>query len=51
MGIFGQGIFIDPANQLVIASNGNWTTATGMNGERAERTAFYRAVQKSVMEE
>ncbi len=52
MGIFGQGIFIDPANQLVIASNGNWTTAVGdKDGERYERTAFYRAVQNAVAAE
>ena len=49
MGIFGQGIFIDPANQLVIASNGNWTSATGQtNGERDERTAFYQTVRAAV---
>ncbi len=49
MGIFGQGIFIDPANQLVIASNGNWTTATGQkDGERGERTAFYQSVRKAL---
>ncbi|MFN5759519.1 MAG: serine hydrolase domain-containing protein, partial [Sphingomonadaceae bacterium] len=27
-GIFGQGIFIDPKRKLIIASNGNWPTAT-----------------------
>jgi CubicO group peptidase (beta-lactamase class C family) len=26
-GIFGQGIFIDPARKLVIASNANWAAA------------------------
>ena len=47
-GIFGQGIFIDPARQLVIASNGNWPTARGRNGERAARRAFYDAVQAAI---
>lgn len=45
-GIFGQGIFIDPARNLVIATNGNWTTAIGLqNGERARRADFNRAIQ------
>lgn len=48
-GIFGQGIFIDPNRNLVIASNGNWTTALGnQDGENAAREAFYRAVQQAV---
>jgi CubicO group peptidase (beta-lactamase class C family) len=43
-GIFGQGIFIDPARKLVIASNANWTRATaGDEGEKRE--AFYKLVQ------
>lgn len=46
-GIFGQGIFIDPARELVIASVGNWPTAT--DRERAGlRQAFYQAVQAAV---
>lgn len=45
-GIFGQGIFIDPARNLVIATNGNWTTALGLkDGECARRADFNRAVQ------
>ena len=43
-GIFGQGIFIDPKRQLVIASNANWTRAT-MGPEGEAREAFYRQVQ------
>jgi CubicO group peptidase (beta-lactamase class C family) len=44
MGIFGQGIFIDPKRNLVIASNGNWERAdAGPEGE--ERDAFYKQVQ------
>ena len=43
-GIFGQGIFIDPKRQLVIASNADWTRAT-KGPEPAAREAFYRQVQ------
>ncbi|MFM5949325.1 MAG: serine hydrolase domain-containing protein [Novosphingobium sp.] len=43
-GIFGQGIFIDPKRNLVIASNANWTRATlGPEGEARE--VFYKRVQ------
>ena len=48
-GIFGQGIFIDPERQLVIASNANWKTALGLaDKEWPERASFYRAVQAAV---
>ena len=48
-GIFGQGIFIDPARNLVIASNANWTSATGsQDGEWPARDAFYTAVQRAI---
>lgn len=43
-GIFGQGIFIDPARRLVIASNGNWPRATP-EAHAGAREAFYRQVQ------
>jgi CubicO group peptidase (beta-lactamase class C family) len=43
-GIFGQGIFIDPARRLVIASNSNWTRADE-GPEGAAREAFYKQVQ------
>ena len=46
-GIFGQGIFIDPKRKLIIASNGNWPTATG-GPEQVERDRFYAAVQRAV---
>jgi CubicO group peptidase (beta-lactamase class C family) len=46
-GIFGQGIFIDPVRNLVIASNGNWPVASDPK-LMAERLAFYRAVQAAV---
>ena len=46
-GIFGQGIFIDPARRLVIATNGNWPTAQDAD-RAAAREAFYKAVQKAV---
>lgn len=47
-GIFGQGIFIDPKRKLVVASNGNWPTATDPEGVGKAREAFYRAVQQAV---
>lgn len=47
-GIFGQGIFIDPTRKLVIATNGNWPTATDPDGVGAERERFYKAVQAAV---
>ncbi len=46
-GIFGQGIFIDPKRKLVIASNGNWPTATDGKGASA-REAMYRSVQAAI---
>ncbi len=46
-GIFGQGIFIDRARNLVIASNSNWPTATD-DALEAERNAFYRRVQAAI---
>lgn len=47
-GIFGQGIFIDPKRGLVIASNGDWPTATDPDGVGAAREAFYKKVQAAV---
>ncbi|SDR95029.1 CubicO group peptidase, beta-lactamase class C family [Halopseudomonas sabulinigri] len=49
-GIFGQGIFIDPNRQLVIASNGNWPQATDAQGgdQSKQRLAFYRQVQQAI---
>ncbi len=47
-GIFGQGIFIDPARNLVIASNANWPKARDDLGKAADRFAFYQAVQAAV---
>jgi len=46
-GIFGQGIFIDPNRNLVIASNGNWPIASGPE-PRERRNAFYWAVQAAI---
>ena len=46
-GIFGQGIFIDPARQLVIAGVGNWPVATDA-AIGAQRLAFYRSVQAAI---
>ena len=50
-GIFGQGIFIDPKRRLIIATNGNWKTATDEAGVGAERERFYKAVQTAVDQE
>lgn len=49
-GIFGQGIFIDPERQLVIASNGNWPKASARQGgdQSEKRLAFYRQVQLAI---
>jgi len=48
-GIFGQGIFIDPQRNLVIATNSSWTTALGdVDREHANREAFYRTVVEAI---
>jgi len=46
-GIFGQGIFIDRARHLVIASNADWPRADG-GPQPDEREAFYRRVQAAI---
>lgn len=46
-GIFGQGIFIDRARRLVIASNADWTRAS-KGPEPAAREEFYKRVQALV---
>lgn len=47
-GIFGQGIFIDPARNLVIATNANWPTATDDMGKGLERYEFYQSVLRAI---
>ena len=47
-GIFGQGIFIDPKRNLVIASNSNWPIASDSTGLGAQREGLYRMVQRAV---
>ncbi|MDJ0920433.1 MAG: serine hydrolase [Henriciella sp.] len=48
-GIFGQGIFIDPNRDLVIAMNSSWGDALGsQKGENAGRAAFFTAVQAAI---
>jgi len=47
-GIFGQGIFIDPKRNLVIASNSNWPKATDQDTVGQQREDFYRSVQAAV---
>ena len=46
-GIFGQGIFIDPKRNLIIANNSSWTSAIG-HKEFAERAKFYRDVSRLI---
>lgn len=43
-GIFGQGIYIDPARKLVIASHSNWPRAS-IGPQSEAREAFYRQVR------
>ncbi|MFN3439008.1 MAG: serine hydrolase domain-containing protein [Acidovorax sp.] len=50
-GIFGQGIFIDPARKLVIVSNANWAGGASEPVAFQGREAFYRTVQKAVDDE
>lgn len=49
-GIFGQGIFIDPKRNLVIASNSNWPQATDRQGgdQGKKRLTFYKQVQLAI---
>ncbi len=47
-GLYGQGIFIDPVRDLVIATHSNWRNSTGGGGEGLERNRFYAAVQAAV---
>ena len=50
-GIFGQGIFIDPKRNLVIATNSNWPHATERDQLDPQRHAFYRTVQAAIDKE
>ena len=47
-GIFGQSIFIDPKRKLVIATSGDWPTATDRKGLQPAREAFFKAVRAAV---
>ncbi|MEN0000716.1 MAG: serine hydrolase [Pseudomonadota bacterium] len=48
-GIFGQGIFVDPARELVIVTHSSWQDPRGVvAGQTAERYAFYAAVQAAI---
>lgn len=46
-GIFGQGIFIDPKRNLIIANNSSWTSALGYEEFEARRK-FYRDVSRLI---
>ena len=47
-GIFGQSIFIDPTRKLIIATFGDWPTATDRKGLQVDRDAFFKVVQAAV---
>ncbi|MCC2673526.1 MAG: serine hydrolase, partial [Ramlibacter sp.] len=51
IGIFGQGLFIDPKRKLVIASNANWAGGARDTPASNAREAFYKAVQKAIDDE
>ncbi len=48
-GIFGQGIFIDPKRNLIIANNSSWGSALGYD-EFDARNKFYRDVSRLIAE-
>jgi CubicO group peptidase (beta-lactamase class C family) len=48
VGIFGQSIFIDPARELVIVTNGNWSTATDDENLAPARADFFKTVQSAL---
>jgi|SRR5579883_219365 len=47
-GIFGQSIFIDPSRKLIIATFGDWPTATDRKGLQVARDEFFLKVQAAV---
>ncbi|MCG2594405.1 beta-lactamase family protein [Ramlibacter sp. XY19] len=51
IGIFGQGIFLDPKRRLVIVTNANWAGGARDSEAARKRDAFYKAVQKAVDDE
>ena len=48
LGIFGQSIFIDPKRKLIIATSGDWPTATDRKGLQVARDGFFKAVQAAI---
>jgi len=50
-GIFGQGLFLDPKRQLVMAVSGNWPVPTDRVKLQPQRFAFFKAVQAAVAPE
>ncbi len=49
IGIFGQGIFIDPARDLVIVTHSSWQDSRGKaQGQSDARYDFYAAVQAAI---
>jgi CubicO group peptidase (beta-lactamase class C family) len=50
-GIFGQDIFIEPKQRIVIASNGNWAGGATDPAAIEARETFYQAVRKAIDDE
>lgn len=50
-GAFGQGLFLDPARELVIVTNANWAGGALDPEALAAREAFYDAVRQAVDDE
>jgi len=49
IGIFGQGIFIDPKRDLVIVTHSSWVDARGKaKGQEAARYEFYDVVRAAI---
>lgn len=49
LGIFGQSLYIDPAQRLVIVTVGNWSDATGAK-HSAARAAFWQEVKAAAIQ-
>ena len=47
-GIFGQSIYVDPKRKLVIATSGDWPTATDRKVLQPAREGFFKAVRAAV---
>lgn len=49
MGIFGQGIFIDPKREIVLVTHSSWSDARGVaEGQATARLDFFDALRRAV---